>query len=345
MSDQFFLRLALLYYSRTSCNSFGRRILDFIHTLRQIKPRNSTLCKVSVPFWLLITLVLAIPSTWLSRFHRISPSLIPRDLFLRKVSNLFSTPGPTIFTRLKLTLSLFFGRLRLKAHFQDQTSVSHKDVFEATNRKKSFWSPPESSFGSLDNFIRQCRHEIDQLPKFRPKRPSNPTPLEFEALKSLRCRTDIAIKPADKGGDLVVWRADLYRKEAHRKLSDTSFYRRVDEDLTFHHQCIVRSTVHQLVSSGELPQSSSLNLLTNTPRIPVIYFLPKIQNPYNPRHVMAPLVKDLPSYIKDTKHALQIIKVHIKLILLLAQLIGLKKYFGSFLADSDLDQYFPRYFV
>ena len=159
---------------------------------------------------------------------------------------------------------------------------------------------------------------------FRPKRPSNLTPSEFEALKSLCCRTDVVIKPADKGGALVVGKTDLYHNEAHRQLNDTSFYRRVDEDLASHHQSIVRTAVHNLISNGDLPQTS-LNLLTNTPRTPVIYFLPKIHKLNNPGrpivsacgcptehisslldHVMAPLVRNLPSYIKDTKHALQI---------------------------------------
>lgn len=36
--------------------------------------------------------------------------------------------------------------------------------------------------------------------------------------------------PADKGGALVVWRADLYRNEAHQQLSDTAFHSRVDMD-------------------------------------------------------------------------------------------------------------------
>jgi len=39
---------------------------------------------------------------------------------------------------------------------------------------------------------------------------------------------DIIVKAADKGGALVVWRADLYQKEALRQLSDTSFYAKVD---------------------------------------------------------------------------------------------------------------------
>ena len=117
----------------------------------------------------------------------------------------------------------FFRRLRLKAHFHNQPSVPHKDVFEAINPKKSSWSPPDDQYGSLELFIRQCRHDIDLLPKFRPKRPSNLTPSEFSALNSLRARNDIVIKPADKGGALVVWKADLYREEANRQLSDTTF--------------------------------------------------------------------------------------------------------------------------
>ena len=71
--------------------------------------RNSTLCKAPVPFRLLVTPVLTIPPIWLSRFLLIFSSLILRDLFLRKVSNLIRTPGPMIFTRLKLTLNPFFA--------------------------------------------------------------------------------------------------------------------------------------------------------------------------------------------------------------------------------------------
>ena len=51
-------------------------------------------------------------------------------------------------------------------------------------------------------------------------------------LKSLKKRKDIVMKAADKGGAVVVWRADLYQKEALRQLSDTSFYFKVDKDLT-----------------------------------------------------------------------------------------------------------------
>ena len=129
---------------------------------------------------------------------------------------------------------------------------------------------------------------------------------------------------ADKGGALVVWRADLYQKEALRQLSDTSFYAKVDKDLTSTNQQIVMSTINDLIVKQELPATAT-NLVITTPRTSRIYFLPKIHKPNNPGRpivsacsrltelissyldkIMAPIVRSLPSYVKDSQHALQI---------------------------------------
>ncbi len=66
-----------------------------------------------------------------------------------------------------------------------EQSIHQNDVFEAVHPKKSTWSPPEDQFGSLELFIRQCRHDTDTLPKFLPKRPINLTESELSAFKSL----------------------------------------------------------------------------------------------------------------------------------------------------------------
>ena len=50
---------------------------------------------------------------------------------------------------------------------------------------------------------------------------------ERAALKNLCKRNDIVVKSADKGGAVVVWRSDLYLKEALRQLSDTSFHAKI----------------------------------------------------------------------------------------------------------------------
>ena len=184
-------------------------------------------------------------------------------------------PGSVDSFSVKEDTEKFFRHLRLKAHFFNSNSVQVKNVFETLNPKKSSWSLPEGQFGSLEIFIQQCRHEINKLPSFKPKRPSNLSEAKFSALKSLQQIKDIVIKPADKGDPMVVWRADLYCEEAQKQLSDTTFYHRVDSDLTSNHNTIIWSTINQLIHTGELPETAC-NLLVNTPRTPVMYFLTKI---------------------------------------------------------------------
>ena len=139
-------------------------------------------------------------------------------------------------------------------------------------------------------------------------------------------RFDYNVKATDKGGAVVVWRADLYQKEASRPLSDTSFYDKVDKDLTLINQTIVKNTIYDLIAKQELPATAK-NLTITTPRTSSIYFLPKIHRPNNPGRpivsvcscptevissyldkIMAPIVKTLPSYIKDSQHELEIFR-------------------------------------
>lgn len=42
--------------------------------------------------------------------------------------------------------------------------------------------------------------------------------------------TNIVIKPADKGGAIVVQDIDLYKKEVLRQLNDTAFYRKMQSE-------------------------------------------------------------------------------------------------------------------
>ena len=106
------------------------------------------------------------------------------------------------------------------------------------------------------------------------------TPLR-PVLKGLSKRKHVVIKAADKGGAVVVWRTDLYRQEAFRQLSDTSFYAKVDKDLTSANQKPVKKTIQDLIDKQELPVTAK-NLIVTTPRTSRIYFNPKINKPNNP---------------------------------------------------------------
>ena len=145
---------------------------------------------------------------------------------------------------------------------------------------------------------------------------SNLSKEEWTAHQNLKTRNDIVIKPADKGGAVIVWRTDLYKQEAFRQLADTKFYATVNKDLTQANQKIVKDTVNKLILEQKLP-STARNLFVTTPKTFTFYpgrpiisacscstelissFLDK---------KMAPFVKSLPTYIKDTNHALNILK-------------------------------------
>ena len=178
----------------------------------------------------------------------------------------------------------------------------------------------------LDFFTKKCRHDIHKFKFNRNTKFSNLSSEEWAALKNLSERNAIVVKSANKGGAVVVWRSGLYQKEALRQLSDTSFYAQVEKDLTSTNQKLVKDTIQHLIVNQELPNTATILIIT-TPRTSCIYFLPKIQKPNNPGRpivsacscptqlissyldrIMTPIVKSLPSYIKDNTHALQIFR-------------------------------------
>ena len=69
--------------------------------------------------------------------------------------------------------------------------------------------------------------------------------------------------------------------EANRQLSETAFYSRVYRDLTPTHQNTISNTIHTFIANGDLPHTAK-NLISITPRTPVMYVLPKIHKPNNP---------------------------------------------------------------
>ena len=139
---------------------------------------------------------------------------------------------------------------------------------------------------------------------------------ELLALHSLRNRSDIVIKLADKGGAVVVCRWDLYKQEALKQLGEDRFYKPIDSDPTNNLQEEIKSHVDHTISTCELPPSPK-DLSVDEPRMSKFYLLRKIHKPGNPDRpivsacncptsnisayldfVMAPLVKQLPTYVK-----------------------------------------------
>lgn len=234
----------------------------------------------------------------------------------------------------------FYRRLRLKAHYHSPDEELDSDDDDDTEpdptpapsylqkltKVKSDFNPKEGQLPVLDYYIEKCEREINRLHLGQPHRKSNISSEEERALKALHNNSDIVIKPADKGGAIVVWRKDLYLTEAQRQLSDNNTYRRLERDITAEHQETVSNTIKDLVTAESLP-SAAINLINPSPRTSKFYLLPKIHKVDNPgrpivsacscpterislylHETLKPMVEALPSYVKDSSHALRILQ-------------------------------------
>ena len=72
---------------------------------------------------------------------------------------------------------------------------------------------------------------------------------------------------------------DEYNK--YQKKLYTSFYAKVDKDLTLINQNIIKNTINDLIAKQELPATAK-NLTITTPRTSCIYFLSQIHKTNHP---------------------------------------------------------------
>ena len=202
----------------------------------------------------------------------------PEDLLLNSAEYSVLSKGLTLVPtvnktdeyEVKADCEKFFRRLRLKAHFHDSEDEHHEvdnhhDPFTKFDSKTSTWTPPDGKFLASDHYIDRCRRSIhsqnySKIPNF-----SNLTQDEKTALQDLKRRNDIIIKPAYKGGAVVVWKCDLCIQEANRQLSDHRFYQRRDANPIQQDQKIVKNTIKDMITSCKLPLTAK-HLVVNTPQ-------------------------------------------------------------------------------
>ena len=186
-------------------------------------------------------------------------------------------------------------------------------------KKPSSWRAPTGS-PSLETFINMNEIKLNNsnMPKIKKQ---NITEGERKALKNLAKDREITIKPADKGGAIVIMDTRDYIIEAKRQLHDKNTYRALDKDPTKTYSQEVNSKIDQMVKDNEITQKIGELLKVKNPRTPQIYFLPKIHKQTNPppgRPIVSanscptenisafvdvflnPLVSKTEHYVKDT---------------------------------------------
>ena len=221
--------------------------------------------------------------------------------------------------RLKDDIKDFTRRLRLREFFHDPDEDNTTPI--PPFRQKSKWTPPTNREPALENYIvsveREIHRQVDRGPPYRST--DNVTSLERKALSSLRKRSDIVIKPADKGSATVVMSRDDYLVRVMKHLNNTQFYEKLSEDPTERFSEEITNYLTGMFERNVLDRDTFGFLRPKDVRTSRFYILPKLHKPGIPGrpivsscgapteriskfidYHLSPLVKKVPSYVKDT---------------------------------------------
>ena len=194
-------------------------------------------------------------------------------------------------------------------------------------KQPSQWQPPLPTNHHLLKYMSHVWHSIKS--NFSPSThiTHNLTKPLKSAILTLQQLPDTVIKPADKGGAIVLWPSTQYISEAHRQLHNTNHYLPIQHNPI---PSLVRDITHflnEMKDNGHVDHTTyKFLLLHSPPRTPLFYLLPKLHKPNIPGrpiisgcdcptdnlskyidHYLKPLVPLIPSYIKDTTHFLNTI--------------------------------------
>jgi hypothetical protein len=112
------------------------------------------------------------------------------------------TPPTPKSANIQLEMENFHRRLRLIDHFHtDDPEDNERDI--PTFRGKSSWTPPKNKNPLLDAYI-LANNTCTQFSTPTKNNHSNLSSDEWTALDELKTNSDIIIKPADKGGAVVI---------------------------------------------------------------------------------------------------------------------------------------------
>ena len=136
------------------------------------------------------------------------------------------------------------------------------------------------------------------------------------------------IKPADKGSGAVVMDKTWYIDECKRQLTDTKFYRLLNEDITADIQKRVTFYVDRMYNDKLINDKTRQYLKQSDVKPGRFYILPKVHKPGNPGrptvssnshpterlshfvdYHLQPLVHKLPSFVKDTNDFLKLLTI------------------------------------
>ena len=233
---------------------------------------------------------------------------------LSKGLNFCPTPREVNQAQLSQDLTEYYRRIRLREFFLDAETCDPEPF-----RIKSTWIPPKNRIPALETYVQVVSSQVTNPDNFVHRSYDNLPREERLALNTLRSRTDIIIKPADKGSAVVVMDRQQYIDEAHRQLHNSTNYTCLDSDPTGNFLKEIQLVLDDMRSRDQLSKKAHKFLSPTDCRTARFYLLPKIHKAGNPGRpivsgngspterislfidsFLKPLVPQVPSYIHDT---------------------------------------------
>ena len=240
------------------------------------------------------------------------------------------------FIRMQKELNDFYRLLRIKWHFRNETD--QRSNLERKFYLKSNWMPP-SACKEWENLISQIQAKFDQWkpPKFIK---DNLTAPERKFLTELKNNKDVIYMWEDKGPSFTKLTVDQYIKAGEKELSNDDFYEVIHDDPTddIKKQCTdlvvdmqrrkeISDSVADYLLSGEVKLSNFYHLVKthslpadsqaaqewlDEKGFPIRGIISGVGAPTEKLaglvdHFLQPGMAGLPTFLKDTKHTLQLI--------------------------------------
>lgn len=172
----------------------------------------------------------------------------------------------------------FERSLKLRQHFFSQPTCVNPQ--KSQFRLKSDFVPP-GQFPSITTFIQTVKYDTYKTAK-RGRFCPNTSLSERKAILDLIHDNTIIIKPADKGGAIVLMDYVDYRKGILSLLADENSYQESNFSSLRASHTGIKTLVDIGVANSWLHEKEAEYLFDPYPRTPVLYGLPKIHKGYNP---------------------------------------------------------------
>ena len=193
----------------------------------------------------------------------------PQITLLTKGLNFIPTPKKDHPAKTLQDILLFDRKLRLKYHFHQPNSSPNSSTTNEINsllNPSSGWTPPSGQDPFLDAYRSLILKEyLKELDKPQPNLKKNLKKQELKAMRELHTNKDIVIKPADKGGSIVIMNTTDYISKANRQLNNHNYYEKLQEDPTQKFNSHINHLIHQAWRLNIIQESTYINLQTKEP--------------------------------------------------------------------------------